>query len=133
MPINVEYLIDYNVDFDRAVLKNACLTDAPSLICTNVVMSNLLLPTFESHKLIWLLYYFHRDIASTCLSKEHACWYLVTEQTFQNLGYVERNFHKKAFQAMLITWKAVSAMTITNFILVIVIKLDFLWCIKKAC
>ena len=62
LPNSVEYLIGHNIDFDMDVLKNAGVTHIPSLICTNA-MANFLLPTLESHKLVSLLYHFHRDIA----------------------------------------------------------------------
>jgi len=54
-----------------AVLKNAGVTHIPSLICTNA-MANFLLPTLESHKLVSLLYHFHRDIARAQAKNAHA-------------------------------------------------------------
>ncbi len=71
LPSSVEYLIGHNIDFDMAVLKNAGVTHTPSLICTNA-MANFLLPTLESHKLVSLLYYFHRDVARAQAKNAHA-------------------------------------------------------------
>ena len=70
LPSSVEYLIGHNIDFDMDVLKNAGVTHIPNLICTNA-MANCLLPTLESHKLVSLLYHFHRDIARS--STERSC------------------------------------------------------------
>ena len=58
-------------DFDMAVLKNVGVTHTPNLICTNA-MANFLLPTLESHKLVSLLYHFHRDIARAEARDAHA-------------------------------------------------------------
>ena len=71
LPSSVEYLIGHNIDFDMAVLKNAGVTHEPKLICTNS-MANYLLPTLESHKLVSLLYHFHRDIARAQAKDAHA-------------------------------------------------------------
>ncbi|MGR3898289.1 3'-5' exonuclease [Psychrobacter sp. 1176_08] len=71
LPNNVEYLIGHNIDFDMAVLKNAGVSHTPKLICTNA-MANFLLPTLESHKLVSLLYHFHRDIARVQAKNAHA-------------------------------------------------------------
>ena len=71
LPNSVEYLIRHNIYFDMAVLKNAGVTHIPSLICTNA-MANYLLPTLESHKLVSLLYHFHRDIARAQAKDAHA-------------------------------------------------------------
>ena len=71
LPSSVEYLIGHNIDFDMAVLRNAGVTHSPKLICTNA-MANFLLPTLESHKLVSLLYHFHRDIARTQARNAHA-------------------------------------------------------------
>ena len=71
LPSSVEYLIGHNIDFDMAVLKNAGVTHIPKLICTNA-MANFLIPTLESHKLVSLLYHFHRDIARTQAKNAHA-------------------------------------------------------------
>ena len=71
LPNSVEYLIGHNIDFDMAVLKNAGVTHEPKLICTNA-MANFLLPTLESHKLVSLLYHFHRDIARAQAKNAHA-------------------------------------------------------------
>ncbi|MCG3858340.1 hypothetical protein [Psychrobacter sp. Ps2] len=54
-----------------AVLKNAGVTHTPKLICTNA-MANFLLPTLESHKLVSLLYHFHRNIARAQAKNAHA-------------------------------------------------------------
>ena len=54
-----------------AVLKNAGVTHTPNLICTNA-MANFLLPILESHKLVSLLYHFHRDIARAQARNAHA-------------------------------------------------------------
>ena len=66
-----EYLIGHNIDFDMAVLKNAGVTHEPKLICTNA-MANYLLPTLESHKLVSLLYHFHRYVARAQARDAHA-------------------------------------------------------------
>ena len=71
LPSSVEYLIGHNIDFDMAVLKNAGVTHTPKLICTNA-MANYLLPTLESHKLVSLLYYFHREVARDQAKDAHA-------------------------------------------------------------
>jgi exodeoxyribonuclease X len=71
LPNSVEYLIGHNIDFDMAVLKNAGVTHRPKLICTNA-MANFLLPTLESHKLVSLLYHFHRDVARAQARDAHA-------------------------------------------------------------
>ena len=71
LPSSVEYLICHNIDFDMQVLKNAGVTHSPNLICTNA-MANFLLPTLESHKLVSLLYHFHRDIARAQAKDAHA-------------------------------------------------------------
>ena len=71
LPSSVEYLIGHNINFDMAVLKNAGVTHTPNLICTNA-MANFLLPTLESHKLVSLLYHFHRDIARAQARDAHA-------------------------------------------------------------
>ncbi len=71
LPSSVEFLIGHNIDFDMAVLKNAGVTRTPNLICTNA-MANFLLPTLESHKLVSLLYHFHRDIARAQARDAHA-------------------------------------------------------------
>lgn len=71
LPSSVEYLVGHNIDFDMSVLKNAGVTHEPKLICTNAI-ANFLLPTLESHKLVSLLYYFHRDIARTQARDAHA-------------------------------------------------------------
>ncbi|MEC5211127.1 exodeoxyribonuclease X [Psychrobacter sp. PL15] len=71
LPNSVEYLIGHNIDFDMAVLKNAGVTHTPQLICTNA-MANFLLPTLESHKLVSLLYHFHRNIARAQAKNAHA-------------------------------------------------------------
>ena len=54
-----------------AVLKNAGVTHTSSLICTNA-MANFLLPTIKSHKLVSLLYHFHRDIGRAQARDAHA-------------------------------------------------------------
>ena len=59
---SVDYLIGHNIDFDMTVLKNVGVTHTPKLICTHA-MANFLLPTLKSHKLVPLIYHFHRDIA----------------------------------------------------------------------
>ncbi len=71
LPSSVEYLIGHNIDFDITVLKNAGVIHSPNLICTNA-MANYLLPTLESHKLVSLLYHFHRDIARAQARDAHA-------------------------------------------------------------
>ena len=71
LPSSVEYLIGHNIDFDMAVLKNAGVAHTPKLICTNA-MANYLLPTLESHKLVSLLYHFHRNIARAQAKNAHA-------------------------------------------------------------
>ena len=71
LPNSVEYLIGHNIDFDMAVLKNVGMTHTPNLICTNAI-ANLLLPTLESHKLVSLIYHFHRDIARAQAKDAHA-------------------------------------------------------------
>ena len=71
LPSSVEYLIGHNIDFDMAVLKNAGVTHTPKLICTNA-MANYLLPTLESHKLVSLLYHFHREVARAQAKDAHA-------------------------------------------------------------
>ena len=71
LPKSVEYLIGHNIDFDMAVIKNAGVTHTPKLICTNA-MANFLLPTLESHKLVSLLYHFHRNIARAQAKNAHA-------------------------------------------------------------
>ena len=71
LPSSVEYLIGHNIDFDMAVLKNAGVTHTPKLICTNA-MANYLLPTLESHKLVSLLYHFHREVARDQAKNAHA-------------------------------------------------------------
>ena len=71
LPSSVEYLIGHNIDFDMAVLKNAGVTHTPKLICTNS-MANYLLPTLESHKLVSLLYHFHREVARDQAKDAHA-------------------------------------------------------------
>ena len=71
LPSSVKYLIGHNIDFDMAVLQNAGVTHTPNLICTNA-MANFLLPTLESHKLVSLLYYFHRDVARAQAKNAHA-------------------------------------------------------------
>ena len=71
LPNSVEYLIGHNIDFDMAVLKNAGVDHTPKLICTNAI-ANYLLPTLESHKLVSLLYHFHRDIARAQARDAHA-------------------------------------------------------------
>lgn len=71
LPSSVEYLIGHNIDFDMQVLKNAGVTHEPKSICTNA-MANYLLPTLESHKLVSLLYHFHRDIARAQAKNAHA-------------------------------------------------------------
>tara|TARA_R110002049_G_scaffold69998_2_gene181096 strand:+ start:4742 stop:5320 length:579 start_codon:yes stop_codon:yes gene_type:complete len=71
LPNNVEYLIGHNIDFDMAVLKNAGVSHTPKLICSNA-MANFLLPTLGSHKLVSLLYHFHRDIARVQARHAHA-------------------------------------------------------------
>ena len=71
LPSSVEYLIGHNIDFDMAVLKNAGVTHTPKLICTNA-MANYLLPTLESHKLVSLLYHFHREVARDQAKDAHA-------------------------------------------------------------
>ncbi|MBH0095395.1 3'-5' exonuclease [Psychrobacter sp. NZS113] len=74
LPSSVEYLIGHNIDYDMGVLKNAGVTHTPKLICTNA-MSNHLLPTLESHKLVSLLYHFHRDVARAQAKHAHAAIY----------------------------------------------------------
>jgi len=71
LPSSVEYLIGHNIDFDMAVLKNAGVTYTPNLICTSA-MANFLLPTLESHKLVSLLYHFHRNVARAQAKNAHA-------------------------------------------------------------
>ncbi|MGP5174365.1 3'-5' exonuclease [Psychrobacter immobilis] len=71
LPNSVEYLIGHNIDFDMAVLKNAGVTHEPQLICTNA-MANFLFPTLESHKLVLLLYSFHRDVTRDQARHAHA-------------------------------------------------------------
>lgn len=71
LPDSIEHLIGHNIDFDMAVLKNAGVSHTPKLICTNA-MANFLLPTLESHKLVSLLYHFHRDIARVQAKNAHA-------------------------------------------------------------
>lgn len=71
LPTSVEYLVGHNIDFDMQVLRNAGVTHSPKLICTQA-MSNYLLPTLESHKLVALLYYFHRDVAREQAKNAHA-------------------------------------------------------------
>ena len=71
LPSSVEYLIGHNIDFDMIVLKNAGVTHTPNRICTNA-MANYLIPTLESHKLVSLLYHFHRDIARAQAKNAHA-------------------------------------------------------------
>ena len=71
LPSSVKYLIGHNIDFDMAVLKNAGVTHTPKLICTNA-MANYLLPTLESHKLVSLLYHFHREVARAQAKDAHA-------------------------------------------------------------
>ena len=71
LPSSVEYLVGHNIDFDMQVLKNAGVTHTPKLICTKA-MSSYLLPTLESHKLVSLLYHFHREVARTQARDAHA-------------------------------------------------------------
>lgn len=71
LPSSVEYLIGHNIDFDMQVLKNAGVTHTPKLICT-FAMASYLLPTLDSHKLVALLYHFHRDIARQQARQAHA-------------------------------------------------------------
>ncbi|MFC6203758.1 MULTISPECIES: 3'-5' exonuclease [Psychrobacter] len=71
LPSNVEYLVGHNIDFDMQVLHNAGVTHTPKLICTFAMASHLL-PALDSHKLVSLLYYFHRDIARTQAKQAHA-------------------------------------------------------------
>ena len=71
LPNSVEYLIGHNIDFDMTVLRNAVVTRSPKLICTNA-MANFLLPTLESHKLVSLLYHFHRGVARAQARDAHA-------------------------------------------------------------
>ena len=71
LPSSVEYLIGHNIDFDMQVLKNAGVTHTPKLICTFAMAAHLL-PTLDSHKLVALLYYFHRDIARSQAKDAHA-------------------------------------------------------------
>jgi exodeoxyribonuclease X len=84
LPNSVEYLIGHNIDFDMAVLKNAGVNHEPKLICTNA-MANFLLPTLESHKLVSLLYHFHRDIARAQAKNAHAA---ITDIYFTQLVLV---------------------------------------------
>ncbi|HAO59351.1 MAG TPA: DNA polymerase III subunit epsilon, partial [Psychrobacter sp.] len=74
LPSSVQYLVGHNIDFDMAVLKNAGVTHTPKLICTKA-MSSYLLPTLESHKLVSLLYYFHRQVAREQAKHAHAAIY----------------------------------------------------------
>ncbi len=71
LPSSVEYLIGHNIDFDMAVLNNAGVTHTPKLICT-FAMATYLLPTLDSHKLVALLYHFHRDVARNQAKDAHA-------------------------------------------------------------
>lgn len=71
LPSSVEYLVGHNIDFDMQVLKNAGVTHTPKLICTKA-MSSYLLPTLESHKLVSLLYHFHREVARAQARDAHA-------------------------------------------------------------
>ncbi len=71
LPSSVEYLIGHNIDFDMQVLNNAGVTHTPKLICT-FAMASYLLPTLDSHKLVALLYHFHRDIARQQAKDAHA-------------------------------------------------------------
>lgn len=71
LPTSVQYLIGHNIDFDMQVLKNAGVTHTPKLICTQAMASHLL-PTLDSHKLVSLLYYFHRDVARAQARDAHA-------------------------------------------------------------
>jgi exodeoxyribonuclease X len=68
---SVDYLIGHNIDYDMQVLKNAGVTHTPKLICTQAMVSHLL-PTLESHKLVALLYHFHKDIARQQARQAHA-------------------------------------------------------------
>lgn len=71
LPSSVDYLIGHNIDYDMQVLKNAGVTHTPKLICTQAMVSHLL-PTLESHKLVALLYHFHKDIARQQARQAHA-------------------------------------------------------------
>ena len=71
LPSSVQYLIGHNIDFDMQVLKNAGVAHTPQLICTQAMASHLL-PTLDSHKLVALLYYFHRDVARAQARDAHA-------------------------------------------------------------
>ena len=71
LPSSVDYLIGHNIDYDMQVLKNAGVTHTPKLICTQAMVSYLL-PTLESHKLVALLYHFHKDIARAQARQAHA-------------------------------------------------------------
>ncbi|MBP2280674.1 exodeoxyribonuclease X [Psychrobacter sp. PL19] len=70
LPSSVEYLVGHNIDFDVQVLKNAGVTHTPKLICTFAMAAHLL-PTLDSHKLVALLYYFHRDVAHNQARNAH--------------------------------------------------------------
>lgn len=74
LPNSVEYLVGHNIDYDMAVLKNAGVAHTPKLICTKA-MSSYLLPTLESHKLVSLLYHFHRQVAREQAKHAHAAIY----------------------------------------------------------
>jgi len=71
LPSSVEYLVGHNIDFDMQVLNNAGVTHTPKLICTFAMAAHLL-PTLDSHKLVALLYYFHRDVARSQAKDAHA-------------------------------------------------------------
>ncbi|WP_230656962.1 3'-5' exonuclease [Psychrobacter sp. I-STPA10] len=71
LPASVGYLVGHNIDFDMQVLRNAGITHAPKLICTQA-MAQRLLPELDSHKLVALLYYFHHDYAHKYAKKAHA-------------------------------------------------------------
>lgn len=71
LPSSVDYLIGHNIDYDMQVLKNAGVTHTPKLICTQA-MACYLLPTLDSHKLVALLYHFHRDTARNQAKQAHA-------------------------------------------------------------
>lgn len=74
LPSSVEYLVGHNIDYDMQVLKNAGVTHTPKLICTKA-MASYLLPTLESHTLVALMYYFHKDIARNQAKQAHAAVY----------------------------------------------------------
>lgn len=86
LPKGVQYLIGHNIDFDCQVLENAdCDLTGIKRICT-LAMARELLPDFDSHQLVALLYHFDREFAKTHASKAHCSAYDVI---FTNIVFAE--------------------------------------------